>query len=80
LQRLAFEAAVHALGHFGILLTDKQERKDADNDDLEEDESGHELAANRSWSEDRHSEELPVFRHEGSEVVQEVLCHFKPQR
>ena len=48
---LIFEAAVHALLHLRALLAEEQDRKDADDDDLEEDESGHELAANRSWSE-----------------------------
>src|ERR1035438_6488465 len=45
------KAAVHALVHLGALLVEEQERKNADDNDLEEDQSGHELTANRSWSE-----------------------------
>jgi hypothetical protein len=54
---LIFEAAMHPLVHFGFLLAEEQERKNADDNDLEEDQSGHELAANRSWSEQRHIRE-----------------------
>jgi hypothetical protein len=32
----------------------EQERKNADDEDLEENQGGHELAANRSWSEQWH--------------------------
>ena len=54
LKGLAFEAAVHALIHFAALLMKEEERKNADDEELEEHEGGHELAANRSWSEHRH--------------------------
>ncbi|MGB6609821.1 MAG: hypothetical protein WBE63_08780, partial [Acidobacteriaceae bacterium] len=45
---------MHALIHFAALLTEEEEGKNADNEDLEENEGGHELAANRSWSKHRH--------------------------
>ena len=54
LESLAFETAVDALRHFRLLLAEEQKRKNADDNDLEEDQSGHELAANRPWSEQRH--------------------------
>ena len=54
LERLIFEAAVHALAEVALLVANEQEREDAYDKDLEEDKSGHELAADRSWSQHRH--------------------------
>jgi ATP-dependent 26S proteasome regulatory subunit len=52
---LAFEAAMHALRHFRALLVEQDEGENAHDDELEQNEGGHELAANRAWFEQRHS-------------------------
>jgi hypothetical protein len=55
LDRLIFEAALHSLFQLTLLMMDEQERENANDEDLEEDKGGHELAANRSWSQHRHT-------------------------
>ena len=56
---------MHALRHFIALLMKEEQGENAHDDEFEQNEGSHELAANRSWSEQRHSWGKTVFRRGG---------------